>query len=320
MARSAGVNLPTPKAGRIVTLALILIIAVALFGVVTASWRSIRPGYVGIVFDKITHEVTAGALKPGWAFINPLSQAIQEYPVTIQTYSMVQKGTEGQVTGDDSIKIQSNEGQQLNLDVVIQYQVVSTDAGKLYEDWGGADITIVEDRVVRQYTRTKVPVVASAYTWEEITSSKRAQIVQEISAALQTEFAKRYLLMVSFGIREVHLPPPLQQALDNKIQAQQAAEQQKYQLQQAKVRAEQDVAEAQGKANALMAQAEGEAQATLIRAKAQSEANLQLAKSLTPELLRYQQLQRWDGKLPVFNGSGATPLIDVTGIISSTTP
>ena len=50
----------------------------------------------------------------------------------------------------------------------------------------------------------------------------------------------------------------------------------------------------------------------------QAEANKLLSQSLTPELIRYQQLQRWDGKLPVFSGSGATPLIDATSIISDT--
>jgi regulator of protease activity HflC (stomatin/prohibitin superfamily) len=262
--------------------------------------------------------VTAGALEPGWAFINPFTQAIQEYPVTIQTYSMVQKATEGQVSGDDSIKVQSNEGQQLNLDVVIQYQVIKEEAGLLYQDWGGADITLVEDRVVRQYTRSQVPVAASKYGWEEITSSKRDVINGAISTALATEFAKRHLRLISFAVREVHLPQALQTALDQKIQAQQQAEQQKYQLAQAQVKAEQDVAEATGRANALKAQAEGEAQATLTRAKAQAEANKQLAQSLTPELIRYQQLQRWDGKLPLFNGGGATPLIDTTSITSGT--
>ena len=74
--------------------------------------------------------------------------------------------------------------------------------------------------------------------------------------------------------------------------------------------------EAEGRANALKAQADGEAQATLIRAEAQAEANRQLAVSLTPELIRYQQLQRWDGRLPVFQGSSATPLIDVSEIAS----
>jgi regulator of protease activity HflC (stomatin/prohibitin superfamily) len=308
----------TRTVARLGTLLVIALIAIVLLGLTISAWRSIAPGYVGIVFDKATHTVTPGAQEPGWAFINPFSQAIQQYPVTIQTYSMVAKSAEGQTSGDDSIKVQSNEGQQINLDVVIQYQVIKEEAGLLYQDWGGAEIGVVEDRVVRQYTRSQVPVVASKYGWEEITSSKRDAINDEISKALATEFAKRHMRLISFAVREVHLPQALQTALDQKIQAQQQAEQQKYQLAQAQVKAEQDVTEATGQANALKAQAEGEASATLTRAKAQAEANRELAQSLTPDLIRYQQLQRWDGKLPLFNGGGATPLIDATSIISGT--
>ena len=304
---SRGANLSLPKPGRgIGVLAIIALIALALLGFMFASWRNIRPGYVGIVFDKASHQVTASALEPGWAFIHPFTQAIQEYPITIQTYEMVLKGSEGSVAGDDSIKIQSNEGQQLNLDVVIQYQVKRSEAGILYQDWGGADISTVEDRVVRQYTRSQVPVIASSYTWEEIVSTKRAELVKLMEEGLRAEFARRHLDMISFGIREVHLPESLQQALNNKIQAQQQAEQQRYQLEQARVRAEQDQVEAQGKANALLVQAE-----------AQATANRKLAESVTDVLIRYQQIQKWDGKLPVFTG-GATPLINTSEIISST--
>lgn len=319
MARVSSPPSPRRSAARIGTIIITIVIALVLLGLIASAWRNIQPGFVGIVFDKANHNVTAGALEPGWALINPFTQAIQQYPITIQTYSMVQKESEGQTGGDDSIKVQSNEGQQLNLDVVIQYQVIKEEAGQLYQDWGGADITTVEDRVVRQYTRSQVPVVSSKYGWEQITSSKRADIVAEISEALTAEFAKRHLRLISFGVREVHLPQSLQAALDQKIQAQQAAEQQKYQLQQAQVKADQDKVTAEGQANALRAQAQGEADATKIRAQAQAEANRLLSQSLTADLIRYQQLQRWDGKLPVFSGGGATPLIDATSIISGTT-
>ena len=302
---------------RLGPIGIIALIALVLLGVVFSAWRSIRPGYVGIVFDKASHQVTTGAREPGWAFINPFTEAIQEYPVTIQTYSMIQQATEGSTAGDDSIKVQSNEGQQLNLDIVIQYQVIKDEAGQLYQDWGGADITTVEDRVVRQYTRSQVPVVASKYGWEEITSSKRDAISAELSQVLSDEFGKRHLRLLTVAVREVHLPAALQQALDAKIAAQQAAEQQQFQLQQAQVKAEQDVAEATGHANALKAQAEGEAQATLTRAKAQAEANRALAQSLTAELIDYQQIQRWDGKLPLYSG---TPRVSSTTSISGTVP
>jgi regulator of protease activity HflC (stomatin/prohibitin superfamily) len=309
-------HLPHPQipVRRLLSLLLAAVVAVVLLVVVFSAWRSIRPGYVGIVFDKANHNVTTGALDPGWAFINPFTQAIQEYPVTIRTYQMVQNSDEGAVQGDDSIKIQSDEGQQINLDVVIQYQVEKEKASQLYVDWGGAPIEVVEDGVVRQYTRSQVPVVAAKYGWEEITSTKRGAIVDEITDVLRDEFDKRHLTLVSFGIREVHLPQSLQDALNQKIQAQQAAEQQKYSLQQATVKAEQDVTQATGQANAVKAQAEGDAQAILTKARAQAEANQLLAKSLTPPLIQYEGLQRWDGRLPMFTGAAGTPLIDVSKI------
>ena len=296
------------------TLLVVGLVALVLLGLMFSSWRNINPGFVGIVFDKANHNVTTGALEPGWTFINPLTKAIQEYPVTIQTYPMVQSSDEG-VSRDDSIKVQSNEGQQINLDVVIQYQVEKAKASQLYLDWGGAPISVVEAGVVRQYTRSQVPVVASKYTWEEITSTKRAEMVEDIISILTKEFDRRHLTLVSFGIREVHLPLALQRSLDQKIQAQQAAEQQKYQLAQAVVKADQDVAQATGLANAMKQQAEGEATATLTKAKAQAQANDLLSKSLTPALIQYQQLQRWDGRVPLFLGGGPAPFIDVQGLI-----
>ena len=297
-----------------------IVVVVGILIIVMMAWRSVNPGYVGVVFDKVNHRVTAGVLEPGWAIINPFTQSIQEYPVTIQTYAMVQKSGEGSTEGDDSVKVQSSEGQQLNLDVVIQYQVKKDESGTLYQDWGGAPIEIVEDRVVRQYTRSQVPVIAAKYGWEQIAASKRGAIADEIADELTTEFAKRHLALVSFGIREVHLPDTLQAALDNKIQAQQQAEQQRYQLEQARVKAEQDKVEAQGRAQAVEAQAEGDAQATRIKAEAQAEANKLLALSLTSELIRYQQMQRWDGRLPMFAGGGVTPLMDMSSLVSSLPP
>src|SRR5271163_4816394 len=190
---------PQIPVARLLTYLVAAVAAIVLLGLVFSAWRSIRPGYVGIVFDKANHNVTTGALDPGWAFINPFTQAIQEYPVTIQTYPMVLNSTEGPVVGDDSIKIQSDEGQQINLDVVIQYQVEKAQASQLYVDWGGAPLETVQDGVVRQYTRTEVPIVAAKYGWEEITSTKRGDIVEEITTVLKDEFERRHLSLVSFG-------------------------------------------------------------------------------------------------------------------------
>ncbi|NJN66973.1 MAG: prohibitin family protein [Chloroflexaceae bacterium] len=295
-------------AAQVSVLSVVAIIGVFLLALLVASWRTIQPGNVGIVFDKSVHRINETPLEPGWAFVNPFTQNIQEYPVTIQTYSMLYQGVEG----DDSIKVQSREGQQVNLDVVIQYRIRRDEVAALYLDWGGAGISVVEDRLVRQYTRSQVPAIAARYNWEEITSGKRDELSEQIWQALTEEFSRRHLELISFGIREVHLPASLQKALNNKIQAQQEAEQQKYQLDQEKVKAEQARVKAEGEANAMR-----------IRAEAEADSNNLLARSLTSDLIRYEQLKRWDGRLPTFFGGGAMPLmplIDPSGMVGANEP
>jgi regulator of protease activity HflC (stomatin/prohibitin superfamily) len=315
MARNAS-PIPRPTA-RLGTLVIIALVAVVALVVVFSSWRTIEPGYVGIVFDKASHRVS-NSLDPGWVFINPFTESITRYPVGIQTLVMVQAGQEGQTQGDDSVKVGTREGQTMFADVSVQYSVDRASAANLYQTWAGAPIERIEDNLVRQVTRSVLNDVASTYGWEEIFGEKRVEYTQRVSAELQRRFGDKFVKFESLNLRGWHLPENLQKALDAKIAAQQAAEQQSFALKQAQIKAEQDVTEATGHANALKAQAEGEAQATLVRAHAQAAANKELAQSLTPALIQYQQLQRWDGKLPLFSGGGVTPLIDATSIISGT--
>src|SRR5690242_1514466 len=99
-----------------------LLLTLAVLGVVFSAWRTIEPGYVGIVFDKASHKVT-NTLDPGWVLINPLTQSITRYPVGLQTIVMVRTEQEGAGQGDDSIRVGSREGQILFADVSVQYTV-----------------------------------------------------------------------------------------------------------------------------------------------------------------------------------------------------
>jgi regulator of protease activity HflC (stomatin/prohibitin superfamily) len=316
------VNVKTPRPARgglmgLFTLGIAALIAVVALGLVFSAWRTIEPGYVGIVFDKASRRVT-NTLDPGWVFINPFTQSITKYPVGVQTLVMVQVEQEGEVRGDDSVKVGSREGQTMNADVSVQYSVSSEQAANLYRTWAGAPIDVIRDNLVRQVTRSALNDIASQYGWEEIYGEKRIEYTQKVSAELQRRFGEKYVKFESLNLRGWHLPQNLQAALDQKIAAQQAAEQQSFALKQAQIKAQQDQVAAEGQANALREQAQGEADATRIRAEAQAEANRMLSQSLTADLIRYQQLQRWDGKLPVFSGGGATPLIDASSIISGT--
>lgn len=313
-------TIPQRRGGGLVgifSLAAALLVALVALLLVFAAWRTIEPGYVGIVFDKASHQVT-NTLDPGWVLINPFTQSITKYPVSLQTLVMVQQSAEGKTQGDDSIKVGSREGQTMNADVSIQYSVETEKAADLYRVWAGAPIDKIEDNLVRQVTRSVLNDIASQYGWEEIYGAKRIEYTQKVSQEISRRFAEKFIKFESLNLRGWHLPDNLMKALEQKITAQQAAEQQEFALKQAQVKATQDRVQAEGQANALRAQASGEADATKIRAQAQAEANRALSQSLTSDLIRYQQLQKWDGKLPVFSGSGATPLIDVTGVMSGT--
>ncbi|MET0287807.1 MAG: prohibitin family protein, partial [Polyangiales bacterium] len=62
-----------------------------------------------------------------------------------------------------------------------------------------------------------------------------------------------------------------------------------------------------------VAQATGEAEAVLMRAKAESEANRLLTQSLSPQLMEYKRLEKWDGKLPQVTGGSSIPMIQLDG-------
>jgi hypothetical protein len=77
---------------------------------------------------------------------------------------------------------------------------------------------------------------------------------------------------------------------------------------------EQRVAEAKGKAEAAVAEAEGRAKAKRAVADAEAYYNSTVAKSITPALIQYESLHRWNGTLPVYLGGGSPmPFVQVKG-------
>lgn len=114
---------------------------------------------------------------------------------------------------------------------------------------------------------------------------------------------------VSF-IGDLRLPVNVTQSINAKIEATQRAQQRENELREAKAEAEKKIAQAEGDAKAQIAQAEGDATSTLMRAEAQAKANTVLAQSITPELVQYNTVQTWDGKLPQVSG-GSVPLINL---------
>lgn len=81
--------------------------------------------------------------------------------------------------------------------------------------------------------------------------------------------------------------------------------------------AERQKIEAEAKAEVLKVNADAEAYSTRVKAEAEAEANRKIAESLTESLIRFTQVNRWNGELPRFfsgNQADALPVLSLGGL------
>jgi regulator of protease activity HflC (stomatin/prohibitin superfamily) len=83
-------------------------------------------------------------------------------------------------------------------------------------------------------------------------------------------------------------------------------EQAKADYESAKLDAQTKMTRVEAEAKAKIIRAESEAKARLLHAESQAKANIMLSNSLTPTLIEYNKINRWNGKLPTVVGTSGT--------------
>lgn len=76
--------------------------------------------------------------------------------------------------------------------------------------------------------------------------------------------------------------------------------------------AQQQLLKAETEKQTAITNAEAEAQALKIKAEAEAEANRILSQSITGELVEYNKIEKWDGKLPTVSGGNA--IVDIGSV------
>lgn len=252
-------------------------------------------------------------LESGLHIIVPLVEHLENYSIARQTYTMSSSSGEGQVDEDDSIRARTKDGQEVFIDASVIYAIDPSKLIELHINWQSR----YEDGVVRPAARGIIRDVASQYGVEEIVSTKRSELEQNISALMTEKLAENDLIMVDFVLRDIHFSEEYAAAVEQKQIAEQQAQQADLVIEQKKAEAEQARQIAQGQADATVIAAQGAAEALLIQAQAEAEANRLLAQSLTPELIQYQYILKLsDGVQTIFVPSGnqfILPLPNTTG-------
>jgi regulator of protease activity HflC (stomatin/prohibitin superfamily) len=283
-------------------------IIIALFALVIlisflSSYTVISPGNTGVIFN-----VWTGSLRTvpqGMAWRLPWITQVQSYPTALRTYTMVRRAGEGSSAEDDSIDLPTREGQHITQDISVTFNTSENQAAQVFKAFKGADISEIEATFIRRTIITVAQNTAGQMSLSEVISAKRNDLQDNIQKTLAVEVEKMGFHLDKVNLGASHLPQSLEVQMQQKMAAQQQAQQAEYELQKQQMLAKAEVAKA-----------EGEAQSILVRAKAQSVANQLLQSSLTSNLIQSKAIDKWDGVLPQVSG-GSTPFIDLRGMKSS---
>jgi len=227
---------PGNKFARIVTTIGIIVIVL---GLATASFKVVEPGEAGVqtLFGKVQSDV----LESGPHLINPFVN-ITTFNVQTQNYTMSAKPSEGQVEGDDAIRVLSSDGLEVTIDLSVLYRIIPSRAPYILQNIGSD----YQDKIVRPITRTAIRDNAVNYAAVDLYSDKRQEFQFKINKTISESFAKSGLEVQQILVRNISLPESVRQSIESKIQAEQDAQKMQFVLQKERQEADRKRVEAQG--------------------------------------------------------------------------
>jgi regulator of protease activity HflC (stomatin/prohibitin superfamily) len=275
------------------------ILAVLLVG--ASSCTKVVPGYVGIKVNNWGSQrgVQDYPLKTGMVFYNPLTEDMYDFPTFMVTRTWTQDVHEGNPI-DESITFNSIEGTQVNADVAITYFFDATKVPEIFVKFR-AKPDVLTDGYIHNRVRDFLNREASDMKVVDIFGQGKQKILNNVKRDLEAELGPIGIHFDSVSFTSaLRVDQSVHDAINRVIQAAQDA-----------LAAQNKVVQAKAEADQVIATAQGAAQATLINAKAQADANQLLNASLTPTMVQWQAIQKWNGSMPNVTG-GAMPFIDVT--------
>lgn len=203
-----------------------IVLVVLLFFLVLRSARVVRAGHVGIV--DLFGNVRSEALPSGLHFVNPLASV---HRMSVQTREV-----------KETMDTPSSEGLIVHLDVSILFHLNPTKAADVYRTVG----VDYENVLVDPNVRSAVREVTSSYEAKALYSPEREKMSSEINRHILDAVEPRGVAVERMLLRDVALPARLQQAIQEKLSAEQEASRMQFVLLKEKQEAERKKIEAEG--------------------------------------------------------------------------
>jgi regulator of protease activity HflC (stomatin/prohibitin superfamily) len=258
-----------------------------LIGISSTVFKQIDAGKVGV--KALYGNVQPDILESGLHVINPLLD-VTEFDIQTLNYTMSADHSEGAQQGDDAIRVLSNDGLEVVIDLTVLYRVAAEDAPRIFKEIG----VNYTDKIVRPVTRTRIRDNAVYYDAIALYSTKRNEFQDRIFKSIEADFKKRGLVLEQLLIRNINLPSSVKKTIESKINAEQDAQKMQFVLQKEKQEAERKRVEAQGIADYQRI----------------------ISTGLTDKQLQYESIKAQkelaasaNTKIIFMNGKGSTPII-----------
>jgi regulator of protease activity HflC (stomatin/prohibitin superfamily) len=267
-------KIPKPRTiGILILLFIILIVLWGTFVIIPAGHRGVCLWW-GSVEKRIMGE--------GLNFIVPIAERVIKVDVKVQPHPFKE------------IDASSKEYQIVKMTGMMNFHIDPSYVNDLYQKVGLDFADKVIDPAFNDFVKEVVPT----YPIGEILP-KREEIRQRAMKKLGDNLSRYHIIVDDIYFANIRFSAGYEGAVEAKQVAQQQVETQKQVLAQREIEAQQKVATAKGEAESIQVVAQG-----------QAKANDVLSRSITPILVHYKSIEKWNGILPQVSG-GAVPFVDL---------
>lgn len=209
-------------------------IGFVLFMMVTnTTFITIEPGFKGVKFKRFAGGINKEKIyTQGFHVVMPWDKIIQYDVRTNEAY--------------ETMDVLSKNGLSIAVELSYRFQPMAEKIGYLHEEIGKE----YSNRILKPEVRSATREVIGKYLPEELYSTKREAIQDEIFTMTSESITEKYIELDAILIRSVQLPDKLKEAIELKLETEQEAFQYEFRLVKERKEAERKIIEAQAKADA----------------------------------------------------------------------
>lgn len=211
-----------------------IIVAIVLVIILTKSAVTIGSGEAGVLYKTFDNGVVTDkpALGEGFHIVAPWNKV---FVYEVRQQEILEK-----------MNVLSSNGLDIKLEASVWFQPDFNNLGKLHQEKS----EMYKERVLLPAIRSAARSVVGRYTPEQLYSSKRDAIQQEIFEETKKIVEDQYIQLNEVLVRDVTLPPTIKDAIERKLKQEQESLEYEFRLITADKEAQKQIIEAQGKADA----------------------------------------------------------------------